>query len=132
MYLKTSVIRRTRLAYWFEETLLSFLRGSDIPRVQVHGLATATTNPFGSEILSLVASATGKPWVGLGWRQYMHWFADIEGRLASGAVSARDLIRAAEKNWQTLEENDVFMEERTNDGSWLRPWLRAVVEFNKP
>ena len=120
------------MAYWFEEPLLSFLRGSDVPRVQAHGLATTTTNPFGSEILAQLASDPAKAWVGLGWRQYMHWFADVEARLASGAVAARDLIRAAERNWQTLEDNDVFMEEKANDGSWLRPWLRAVVEFSKP
>jgi hypothetical protein len=120
------------VAYWFEEALLAFIRGSDLTRVQPHGMAVATTtNPFGLQILAQFAADPSKPWVGLGWRQYMHWFADIEQRIASGAVTARTLIRAAEKNWQTLEDNDVFMEEKTNDGVWLRPWLRAVVEFNK-
>jgi hypothetical protein len=61
----------------------------------------------------------------------MHWFADAEARLTSSAASSRQLVRNAEQNWQTLENNDVFMEERTNDGGWLRPWLRAIVEFNK-
>lgn len=120
-----------QVAYWFEESLLSFLRASDIPRVQPHGLATATTNPFGATILAQLGSDPSKAWVALGWRQYMHWFADVEGRLTSGATTARALIRAAEQNWQTLEDNDVFMEERTNDGTWLRSWLRAVVEFNR-
>jgi hypothetical protein len=119
------------MAYWFEESLLSFLRASDIARIQGHGLVTTTTNPFGAAILSQLTSDPTKAWVGLGWRQYMHWFADLEQRLTSGAVTAKALIRAAEQNWQTLENNDVFMEERTNDGAWLRPWLRAVVEFNK-
>ncbi|HVZ32155.1 MAG TPA: hypothetical protein VG963_07010, partial [Polyangiaceae bacterium] len=119
------------IAYWFEEPLLAFLRESDVTRVQAHGLAAAGTNPFAAAILAQMASDPGKAWVGLGWRQYMHWFADVEHRLTSGAAKARDLIRAAEKNWLLLEENDVFMEEKTNDGEWLRPWLRAVVEFNK-
>jgi hypothetical protein len=118
-------------AYWFEEALLSFLRASDITRVQPHAVATTTTNPFGVTVLAQLASDPSKAWVGLGWRQYMHWFADVEQRLASRAVTARKLILAAERNWQTLEDNDVFMEEKANDGSWLRPWLRAVVEFNK-
>ncbi len=86
---------------------------------------------LGAAILAQMASDPDKAWVGVGWRQYMHWFADVEQRLTSGATTARALIRAAEKNWLTLEENDVFMEEKTNDGEWLRPWLRAVVEFNK-
>lgn len=120
-----------QVAYWFEEPLLSFLRASDIPRVQVQGLATAPTNPFGAEILAQLGSDPAKAWVGLGWRQYMYWFADVERRLASGETTARGLIRAAEQNWQILEDGDVFMEERTNDGKWLRSWLRAVVEFNR-
>lgn len=120
-----------QFAYWFEEKLLAFLRATDIPRVQQQGFATKTANPFGAAILEQLAAAPTEPWVGLGWRQYMHWFADVEHRLASHAVTARDLVRDAEKNWQTLEDNDVFMEEPTNDGSWLRPWLRAIVEFNK-
>ena len=120
-----------QVAYWFEEALLAFLRASDIPRVQARGLATATTNPFGAAILSQLATDPAKAWVGVGWRQYMHWFAEVEQRLAAGSATARALVRAAEQNWQTLEDNDDFMEERTNDGSWLRPWLRAVVEFNR-
>jgi hypothetical protein len=120
-----------QVAYWFEEALLAFLRASDIPRVQEHGIATTTTNPFGDAILKQLSVDPAKAWVALGWRQYMYWFADVERRLAAGETSARALIRAAERNWQMLEENDVFMEERTNDGAWLRSWLRAVVEFNK-
>jgi hypothetical protein len=51
--------------------------------------------------------------------------------LTSGSATTRALILAAEENWETLVRNDVFMEERANKGLWLRPWLRAVVEFNK-
>lgn len=117
--------------YWFEEGLLAFLRASDLPRVQAHGLGTASTNPFGASILAQIGSDPYKAWVALGWRQYMHWFADVEQRLASGTAVARSLIRTAEHNWKTLEDNDVFMEEKGNAGEWLRPWLRAVVEYNK-
>jgi hypothetical protein len=120
-----------QMPYWFEEALLGFLRASDLPRVQAHGIATTPANPFGDQILAQMASDPSKPWVGLGWRQYMHWFADVEKRLASGATTARALIRTAEENWSVLESTDVFMEEKANDGTWLRPWLRAVVEFNK-
>jgi len=120
------------LAYWFEEALLAFIRTSDLTRVRAHGIATSeTANSFGKQILAQLETDPIKPWVGTGWRQYMEWFADIERRLANGAVNARDLIRAAERNWQTLEDNDVFMEERANDCAWLRSWLRAAVEFNK-
>jgi hypothetical protein len=121
-----------QMAYWFEESLLAFLRASDIPRVQAHGLATAGTNPFAAAILVQLATDPARAWVALGWRQYMHWFADMEARLSAGIVRPRDLVRVAESNWQMLEQNDVFMEERSNEGTWLRSWLRAIVEYNRP
>jgi hypothetical protein len=121
----------SQTAYWAEELLLAFLRQSDLERVKAFGIAASTTNPFGKEILEQIAAAPSKAWVALGWRQYMHWFADFEARLSQGVVSPKDLVREAEKRWQTLEENDVFMEERMNDGTWLRSWLRAIVEFNR-
>lgn len=117
------------MAYWFEESLLAFVRESDIARLQALGLAQPGTNPWSAQILEQLQSSPGKPWVALGWRQYMHWFADVENRLSTGSATARDLIRAAERNWQLLEDRNVFLEEPRNDGSWLRPWLRAVVEY---
>jgi hypothetical protein len=120
-----------QVSYWFEEPLLAFLRESDLQRVQAYNMGQAGTNPFAVQVQEQIANDPGKAWVGLGWRQYMHWFADVERRLASGTVTTRDLIRTAEEKWQVLEDNDVFLEERRNDGSWLRHWLRAAVEFNR-
>ena len=119
------------MAYYFEEGLLAFLRTSDLLRVGPGGVSLTANNPFGTTIQTQLSNSPEKPWVALGWRQYMHWFADVEARLTSGAANARHLVQKAEQNWQMLENNDVFMEERTNDGGWLRPWLRAIVEFNK-
>jgi hypothetical protein len=120
------------MAYWLEESLLAFVRQSDLARMGPHGLVTnAPDNQFGSTILGQIAMTPEKPWVALGWRQYMSWFAGMERRLATNAVTARDLIRSAERNWQVLEGKDVFMEERGNDGQWLRSWLRALVEYDK-
>lgn len=120
-----------QVAYWFAEELLAFIRGSDIERVRRLGMPSCGTNPFANQILAQIADEPSKPWVAIGWRQYLYWFADIERRLTARESSSRDLVRTAEKNWQALEEHDIFMEERANDGSWLRPWLRAVVEFDK-
>jgi len=118
------------MAYWLEDALIAFIRGSDIARIQPHGMGAPGDNPFCAKILAQFASDPGKPWVGLGWRQYMAWFANMEHRLSMDPTQAKALIRAAEKRWATLEGEDVFMEEKHNDGEWLRPWLRAVVEFS--
>jgi hypothetical protein len=67
-----------QVAYWFEEPLLAFIRASDLARVQPHGMGQAGSNPAAQQILAQIAAEPEKAWVALGWRQYMHWFADVE------------------------------------------------------
>ncbi len=120
-----------QLSYWFEESLLSFLRESDLLRIQQRDFLSASSkaNPFGQRILETIP--TKKPWVALGWRQFMHWFADAEYRLDTDVESADDLVNQADENWAAIEKMKppLFMEERQNDGSWVRQWRRVLAEF---
>jgi hypothetical protein len=120
-----------QLGYWFEEALLAFLRQSDLLRVRDRGLVSAASadNPFSAIIIKAIPEK--QPWVALGWRHFLYWFADAEFRLSIGAVSANDLIAGADRNWANIEKSNppLFMEERQNDGSWVRQWHRALVEF---
>jgi hypothetical protein len=120
-----------QVPYWFEESLLAFLRQGDIFRIQQRDLFSESTNenPIVPRILEQIPS--GKPWIGLSWRQYMWWFANAEGRFDAGAVTPRSLIELADQNWGRLETPPpkVFLDERNNDGLWLRQWLRALEEL---
>ena len=120
-----------QLGYWFEEALLAFLRQSDVLRVRERSLVgdASARNPFSAQILEAVPAK--KAWVALGWRHYMHWFADAEFRLTTGAANAEDLIAGADDNWGVIETSKprLFMEERPNDGTWVRQWRRVVAEF---
>lgn len=120
-----------QLSYFFEESLLAFLRESDLIRISEQQMVSAAShaNPLGQRIVAQIGNSPGTPWVGLGWRQFMHWFADMEQRIALRQVDVRALLRQAEENWRTLEDADVLMEEPRNDGSWLRPWRRALAEY---
>lgn len=121
-----------QLPYWFEESLLAFLRESDVLRVSAKGLLSPSSrdNPYSQQILSKLTEAPGSAWVGLGWRQFMYWFMDVENRCQNGQTTVRNLLREAEDNWQTLEDSDILMEETRNDGRWLRPWRRALAEYS--
>lgn len=46
-------------------------------------------------------------------------------------MTAEDLVSIADSNWAAIEKlkPPLLMEERQNDGSWVRQWLRALVEF---
>lgn len=128
------------LPYWFEEGLLAFVRESDLVRLRQGGKLSAASlaNPYAAEIFqALDAKAKLAPgekppaWVGLGWRQYMHWFADAEARLEADAALPAKALAQAEATWIALEDDGFFMEERRNDGTWLRLWRRALSEFQK-
>lgn len=123
---------RGQLPYWFEEGLLAYLRESDISRIQRGEIISEASkkNPYSGSIQQKMTS--GNPWVGLGWRQYLYWFANVEQRFSTGEVNADMLLLKAEGNWKIINElRDpiVLMEEERNNGDWIRPWRRAVNEF---
>jgi len=120
-----------QLPYWFDESLLAFLRQSDVQRVLPLSLPRPqqSVNPFAEQIRAQLATQPQAPWLALAWRQFLFWFADIEGRLEGGAVNSAAVLRNADSNWRTLDDLDVLMEERRNDGAWIRPWRRAINEF---
>ncbi len=119
-------------AYWFEESLQTFLRASDVTRIERLGLISVASqnNPFSQTILDCLR--TGQAWLGLSWRFYLWWFLDVEGRLNRKQSDSFALLQQADQNWGLVDERRVYMEERRNNGSWVRQWLRAVTEFKEP
>ena len=125
-----------QLPYLFEEGLLAFLRQGDLIRVRKKDLLSEASqrNPFGQEVLAKLDEASRtrtplKPWLGISWRHFLYWFADVEARLASGDVTAEGLLEAADANWSKLDDAKIRMEERQNDGSWIRSWLNTLSEY---
>lgn len=120
-----------QLPYWFEESLMTFLRQSDLQRIIPMDLPNLdpSPNPFGVQILEQMATDPGRAWLALAWRQFMFWFADVENRLETGAITSAALLRNADSNWRTLDDSEFLMEERRNVGEWIRPWRRALAEF---
>ncbi|MCK5269610.1 MAG: hypothetical protein KAJ46_02445 [Sedimentisphaerales bacterium] len=119
-----------QLPYWFEESMMAYLRESDLIRVRKANLIShsSISNPYGQEILHQKDSEPTKPWLALSWRQYMYWFADFECRFNKGKVITNSLLENAENTWNQLESNNILMEEQRNNANWLRPWRRAVLE----
>ena len=116
-----------QLPYWFEESLMAFLRESDIIRLQRANLLGNSRNPYSNEIFNAIT--TGQPWLGMSWRQYMYAFADLEKRLHIGSINLNLALKQSENNWLTVEDNNILMEEQRNNGDWLRAWRRAIAEF---
>jgi hypothetical protein len=125
-----------QLPYWFEESLLAFMREQDLLLLRKHdALSPATSrSPFGQAILAKLDKArqTGKKeaWLADSWKHFLCWFADVERRLQTGTSSAEDLLKTADANWSKLEKARILMVERSNDGSWIRSWLNGMNGFS--
>jgi hypothetical protein len=120
-----------QLPYWFEESLVAFLRELDVIRLRDAGLLgdSSLANPFCREILAQFGSAPGTAWLRHSWRQFMYWFAECERGLSGAPESANVLLRNAEQAWLALDDRGFLAEEQRNDGSWLRAWRIALAEF---
>jgi hypothetical protein len=126
------------IAYWFEHNLMAFLRRADIARILkawpndfIGG--GDSNNIFSNQILEQFANDPAKAWEALGWRQYLAWFAATEQKLSdvNALTIVSSWLKEAEKRWEQLEEKDILMDEKRNDGSWIRPWRQALGEFRQ-
>lgn len=127
-----------QIAYWFEHGLMAFLREADIARLRRDAdpdflCVGESRNLFATQILEKFSNDPKKPWVGLGWRQFLAWFGATEERISdSDRVSlVSQWLREAEERWKVLDDNDVLFEEARNDGSWIRKWRQALSDFRK-
>lgn len=116
-----------QLPYWFEESVMAWLREGDVVRLRDKGLFSGVSlqNPYCQQILTMMKKEPGVSWLGLGWRQWMYWFADAESRVGSTADAER-MLAAAANVWTLLDQKDIILEERLNDGGWIEPWRRAL------
>jgi hypothetical protein len=127
-----------QLPYWFEQGLLAFMRVADIARLRRSGFDNflgvgASSNTFASQILLQFANEPTKAWLGLSWRQYLAWF-ELAERQLSGAEApsvVSSWLKEAEQHWEQLDAKDVLLEERRNDGRWIRPWRQALGDFRQ-
>ena len=109
---------------------MAFLREDDVLRLRKAQLLSAASlsNPYCGEILSVFDAGREQAWLSLGWKQYLYWFMDFEMRQESGQIDPDDVLSESEHVWQELDSRNIFMDERRNDGAWLRPWRRALAE----
>lgn len=127
-----------QLPYWFEHSLLAFLREADILRLlhenfQDFVSTHHSNNYWGKEILEHFELTPEKAWLALSWRQYLNWFGKVELELSTAdpISTVQKWLKRAEENWLVLEDNDLLFDEPRNNGAWLRPWRQALIRFKK-
>jgi len=125
-----------QLSYWFEHSLLSFLRDADLTRLQTNGYGHLigtefSNNHWSQEILKILKESPDTAWLALGWRQFLSWYGKAEKALSSDQsyTLTQNWLKAAEQNWSELDDHDILFEEQRNNGNWLRPWRQALADF---
>jgi hypothetical protein len=125
------------IAYWFEHNLMAFLRRADVARF-LKAWPTGfigggdSDNLFSNQILDQFAADPTKPWVALGWRQYLAWFLATEHKLSTGGAfqAVSGWLKESEGRWNQIEDKEILLDEPRNNGSWLRPWRQILSDFH--
>lgn len=122
-----------QLPYWIEESLVAYVREGDFARLLNSKLLgeVSRASPLFQEVKEAITSAGKGKWLGKSWRQYLNWAANAEERFVSGRLDVAKLLETADANWKRIEEIPVFMEERANNGSWIRSWRQALSDFDR-
>jgi hypothetical protein len=121
-----------QLPYWFEESVLAFIREADILRLRAVGMLSEASDksPYCATILEKVTAIPHpQPWLKESWRQYMYWFQTVENRMRTSGVTAESLLDIAEENWRQLNEAGTYFEEPANDGRWVKRWKQAIFDY---
>ena len=125
-----------QLPYFFTESLIAFLREPDVLRLRDKGKESLLTackieNIWNDRILDKLSVSQETAWVGDSWRQYLSWFANTEKivEISDSNKVVDELLRTAEKNWLSLEDEKIYSDEPRNDGAWIRKWRIALSEI---
>jgi hypothetical protein len=126
-----------QLAYWFEHSLLGFLRLADVLRIKNSSLHNLIGNSFSNNHWSQKIEENftlEKPPAGVkeGWRQYLSWFSKTEEFLSqqeNKTSVVKQWLRDAENNWLEIDDKGILFDEPRNNGSWIRPWRQSINNF---
>jgi len=122
------------LWYWFEPSLLAFLREADLRRLMREDGAISphhSTNPYSAPILQRIADGDGQPWQADSWRQYLYWFADCERQIDGDPGAVSQTLQQAEEAWAAVSRRGLLFEEAYNNGEWIRIWRVVVNELRE-
>jgi hypothetical protein len=122
-----------QLPYWFEHSLMAFLRDADVLRLRKAALGSLlmggpSNNVWSRAILEQLDQSPEKPWLKLSWRQYLAWFAEAEALFGgeNAARAASTHLAAVEDAWLSIEDAKILFDEPRNNGRWVRAWRQAL------
>lgn len=118
--------------YWFEPSLLAFLREADFRRFRRDFPISEThaANPYSQTILTKLSGTEKAPWLADSWRQFLHWFAECEASL-NGLAASSELVGVARDTWSQVHASKLKFEQERNNGDWVRSWEVVLNELDR-
>jgi hypothetical protein len=120
--------------YWTDGGLVTWLREPDVQLLLQANLIdrdASNANPYSRAILEILDSKSGKAWLALGWRQYLHWFQEMECAIGLQPEIANETLRLADDRWKKISDSKIYLFDRGNEGQWIRPWMNAITRATK-
>ena len=122
--------------YWFEPSLLAFLREADLERYRAAGFQLSplhVSNPFSQGILQKITSTEKRPVLADSWRQFLYWFAQYEAIIGNETPAVLKMLVDVEAQWTKVKAAGVKFELAHNTGAWVPAWRTALQNLvNKP
>lgn len=121
------------IAYWFEPTLLAFIREADVRRYMKEFPIDPShdANPFSQLILGKLDAAERKAWVADSWRQFLFWFAHCEVVIGNDFAKCSEMVANAVDTWHAVKGAKLRFEEERNNGDWVRAWDIVLNELDR-
>ncbi|MGO4776872.1 hypothetical protein AB4084_15430, partial [Lysobacter sp. 2RAB21] len=108
------------ISYWNDEKLLTLTRDQEALRLDREGWHSAINladNPVSAEILAILRSGTGKPWLKLSWLQFLHWCSATEAKIQD-LQTGEQILENSYQDWaKVINDVRLLFTDRFNDGT---------------
>lgn len=119
--------------YWFEPSLLAFLREADLRRFMRDFPISSSHqhNPYSQGMLGKLRDPEQERMLADSWRQFLFWFAQCEMEIGNDVSKVENMLAEASAGWRGVHAAKLPFEEVRNSGDWIRAWSIAINELSR-
>lgn len=118
--------------YWFEPSLLAFLREADINRYINEPFPISEShrgNPYSQGILKKLKDPEQTRMLADSWRQFLFWFAQCDADVGTDITKVGGMLGNAASMWKQVQAKKLKFEEEKNTGEWVYAWGIVINEL---
>jgi hypothetical protein len=118
--------------YWFEPSMLAFLREADINRFINEPFPLSELhreNPYSQGMLKKLKDPAQERMLADSWRQFLFWVAQCDAVLGTDIEKGSQIVAGAASMWKEVQAKKLKFEEEKNTGEWIHPWGVVINEL---